>query len=96
MPQVNYQEQQLRFLIWFLRKRIYEILSGLNRAKRPETNDIRDILKNILESVTLAEYLTAPINEKIDQLTQFKHFVQTLSGADIHGNEAFRRGPDAD
>lgn len=96
MPQVNYQEQQIRFLIWFLRKRIHEILFGLNQAKRPETDDITDILKNILETVTLAEYLDAPVDEKIGQLSQFKHFIQTLSGTDIHGNEAFRRGPDVD
>lgn len=96
MPEVNYQEQLLRFLIWFLRKYIHEILFGLNQSKRSETDDIRDILKNMLESVTLAEYLDAPVEEKIDQLTQFKYFVQTLSGADIHGDEAFRRGPDVD
>ena len=96
MPEVNYQEQLLHFLIWFLRKHVHEILSGLNQARRPETDDMRDILKNRLEGVTLAEYLNAPIDEKIDQLTQFKYFVQTLSGADIHGNEAFQRGPDVD
>jgi hypothetical protein len=96
MPKINYQEQQLRFLIWFVRKRIYEILSGLNQAKRSETDDITDILKNILETVTLAEYLDGPIDEKIGQLSEFRHFIQTLSGTDIHGDEAFRRGPNVD
>ena len=57
MPKVNYQERSLRFLIWFHRKHIHEILSGLNQANRPETDDLRDILKNILKSVTLAEYV---------------------------------------
>lgn len=96
MPQVNYQVQQLHFLIWFLRKRVHEIHSGLNQAKRPETDDITDILKTILETVTLTEYSDSPIEEKIGHLSQFKHFIQTLSGTDIHGNEAFRRGPDVD
>ena len=96
MPQINHQQQKLSFLIWFLRKRIYEILSGLNQGKRPETNEISDILKNILETVTLAEYLDAPIDEKIGQLSQIRHFIQTLGGTDIHGDEVFRRGPDVD
>jgi len=96
MSQIKYQEQHLCFLIWFLRKSIYEILSGLNQSNRPETDDIREILKNILETVTLTEYLEAPIDEKIAQLVQFKHFIQILSGTDIHGNEAYRRGPNAD
>ncbi|HXN05788.1 MAG TPA: hypothetical protein VN944_01855 [Nitrospiria bacterium] len=96
MPQVNSQEQRLRFLIWFLRKRVHEILSGLSQAKGPENDDITDILRNILETVTLAEYLDAPIDEKIGELSELRHFVQTLSGIDIHGNEVFRRGPDVD
>lgn len=96
MPGINHQEQLLRFLIWFLRRHIHEVLSGLNQVNHPETDEIHDILKNILERVTQAEYFDAPIREKIEELTQFKYFVQTLSGADIHGNEAFRRGPDVD
>lgn len=72
------------------------MLSGLNQTKRPENDEIMDILNNVLETVTLAEYLDAPIDEKIVQLSQLKHFIQTLSGTDIHGNEAYRRGPEVD
>jgi hypothetical protein len=96
MAPINHQEQQLRFLIWFLRKRIHEILSDLNKAKSSENGEITDILKNILEMVTLTEYLEGPIDKKIEQLSGFKFFIQTLSGTDIHGHEAFRRGPDVD
>lgn len=96
MPQVNNQEQQLHFLIWFLRKRIHGILSGLTHGKGTQNDDITDILKNVLETVTLAEYLEAPIDEKIRELSELKHFVQTLGGIDIHGHEVFRRGPDVD
>jgi hypothetical protein len=96
MPEVNFQEQLLKFLIWFLRKHIHEILSGLNHSKRSKTNEMRNILHYMLEKVTLAEYMDTPIEEKIDELTRFKYFVQTVSGADIHGDESFRRGPDVD
>ncbi|MBI1823378.1 MAG: hypothetical protein HY200_00560 [Nitrospirae bacterium] len=96
MPRINHQEQMLHFLIWFLRRHIHQILSGLNHFKRAETGEIQDLLENILERVTQAEYFDAPIQEKIEELTQFKYFVQTLSGADIHGDEVFRRGPDVD
>jgi hypothetical protein len=96
MRDLGHREQQVHFLLWYLRRHIHELRAELSGTHRPEADDIAEFLTGMLESVTLAEYLDAPVEEKIKQLLQYQHFVQTLRGADIHGNDLYRRGPDVD